>query len=237
MSGAPVSLAGQWIVPVIVIDEASRARDLAEALVAGGIGCGEFTLRTPAALAALEAAAGVPGFVAGVGTVVSPGQLDAAVGAGARFAVTPGFDDEVVAAAQAQGLDIVPGIATPTELGRALRAGIDHVKVFPAGVLGGTAYLDALAGPFPGARFLPSGGVSQGNAGEYLAHPSVFAVSGGWVVPRDAIAAGDFARIEGLARAAVLAAGAVVSGGSALAAASAGVAASASSVAGGAVRA
>ena len=203
MSGAPAALRGERIVPVVVIDDASRARDLALALLEGGIRCAEFTLRTPAGLGALEAAATVDGFAAGVGTVLTVEQLDAAAEAGAQFAVTPGFDDAVVRAAQARGLDIVPGVATPTELSRALRAGIDHVKVFPAGVLGGPAYLSALAGPFPDARFLPSGGVSAATAFDYLTHPSVFAVSGAWMVPRDAIAAGDFAHITALATSAV----------------------------------
>ncbi|MCS5714775.1 bifunctional 4-hydroxy-2-oxoglutarate aldolase/2-dehydro-3-deoxy-phosphogluconate aldolase [Herbiconiux sp. CPCC 205716] len=204
MSGAPASLAGQPIVPVVVIDDAAQAVGLAEALLAGGIGCAEFTLRTPAALDALAAVSAVPGFVAGVGTVITPSQLHAAADAGARFAVAPGFDEEVVALGLERGLDVVPGVATPSELSRALRAGIDHVKLYPAGALGGTDYLDALVGPFPGVRFLPSGGVNASTAATWAGHPAVFAISGSWMVPRDAIAAGDFGRIAELARAAVV---------------------------------
>lgn len=203
MSGSPASLGGQRIVPVVVIDDAAQAVGLAEALLAGGIGCAEFTLRTPAALDALAAASAVPGFVAGVGTVITPAQLHAAADAGARFAVAPGFDEEIVTLGADRGLDVVPGVATPTEVSRALRAGVDHVKLYPAGALGGTAYLDALVGPFPGVRFLPSGGVSAASAAAWAAHPAVFAISGSWMVPRDAIAAGDFGRIAELSRAAV----------------------------------
>jgi 2-dehydro-3-deoxyphosphogluconate aldolase/(4S)-4-hydroxy-2-oxoglutarate aldolase len=138
-----------------------------------------------------------------VGTVITPSQLHAAADAGARFAVAPGFDEEIVTLGTDRGLDVVPGVATPTEISRALRAGVDHVKLYPAGALGGTDYLDALVGPFPGVRFLPSGGVSAASAATWAAHPAVFAISGSWMVPRDAIAAGDFGRIAELSRAAV----------------------------------
>lgn len=179
------------IVPVVVIDSAAIAVDLVGALAAGGITTVEITLRTPAGLEAIRATSG-GGSTIGAGTVLTPQQVDECADAGARFIVSPGFDDDVVARAQERGLDVLPGIATATELQRALRAGLDTVKFFPADRLGGLPTISSLAGPFPHVGFMPSGGVTAANAAEYLAHPSVFAISGSWMVPRDAIAAGDF---------------------------------------------
>ncbi|KRB36818.1 bifunctional 4-hydroxy-2-oxoglutarate aldolase/2-dehydro-3-deoxy-phosphogluconate aldolase [Microbacterium sp. Root180] len=203
MTGIPPAIAEIeriGIVPVVVLDDAARGRDLAEALRDGGIACAEFALRTPAALGALEAAAGVDGFLAGAGTVLTDEQADAAASAGAAFAVTPGYDADVAARLAANGVPLIPGIATPTEAMRALADGFAHVKVFPAGHLGGPAYLDALHGPLPGLRFLPSGGVDRATLADYLARPHVFAASGSWMVPRDLIARGEFAAIADAAR-------------------------------------
>ncbi|MEP6480834.1 MAG: bifunctional 4-hydroxy-2-oxoglutarate aldolase/2-dehydro-3-deoxy-phosphogluconate aldolase [Rhodoglobus sp.] len=186
------------IVPVVVIDDAAGAGDLAEALAAGGIRCAEITLRTQAGLAALEAAATVPDFTVGAGTVLTADQVDRCADAGAQFIVSPGFDEDVVNRARERGLVALPGIATATELQRALRAGLEAVKFFPADRLGGLPGIASLAAPFPTVRFMPSGGVSAANAAEYLAHPAVFAVGGSWMVPRAAVAAGDFAAIERL---------------------------------------
>lgn len=180
------------IVPVVVIDDVAHAADLARALLAGGIGCAEFTLRTPAGLEAIAAAAEVPGFVAGAGTVLSRAQADAVVDAGASFVVTPGYDPEVARRVADRGVTMLPGVATPTEVQRAAADGFTHLKVFPAGLLGGPEYLDALAGPFAELRFLPSGGVESGTLAAYLARPNVFAASGSWMAPRAAIAAGRF---------------------------------------------
>lgn len=188
------------IVPVVVLDDASHGRDIARALQDGGVACAEFALRTPAALGALEAAAGVEGFFAGAGTVLTEEQADAAASAGASFAVTPGYDGVIVARLASRGVPLIPGIATPTEAMRARADGHTHVKVFPAGNLGGPAYLDALNGPLPDLRFLPSGGVSRDTLADYLARPHVFAASGSWMVPRAAIARGDFATIAAAAR-------------------------------------
>ncbi len=187
------------IVPVVVIDDAARGRDVARALLDGGIACAEFTLRTPAGLGALEAAAGVEGFLAGAGTVLTIAQADAAASAGAVFAVTPGYDAAIAQRMREHGAAMVPGVATATEVQRALADGFDRVKVFPAGNLGGAGYLDALHGPFPDVRFVPSGGVSPTNLADYLARPHVFAASGSWMVPRQAIADGDFAAITAAA--------------------------------------
>ncbi|MET3805994.1 2-dehydro-3-deoxyphosphogluconate aldolase/(4S)-4-hydroxy-2-oxoglutarate aldolase [Nakamurella sp. UYEF19] len=186
------------IVPVVVIDDAGMAADVADALVAGGIHCAEITLRTSAGLASMAAISGRDDFTLGAGTVLTPEQVDACADAGAEFIVSPGFDESVVRRAQERGIVALPGIATATELQWALRAGLDAVKFFPADRLGGLAGISALAAPFPAVRFLPSGGVGVGNVVDYLAHPSVFAVGGSWMVPRAAIADRDFALIARL---------------------------------------
>lgn len=195
-------LAGHPIVPVIIVDDAARVPGLVDALTAGGIRCAEITLRTDAGLAAVRAATavGAADFVVGAGTVLTPADVDRAVDAGAEFLVSPGFDDAVVSRAAYHGVGVVPGVATATEVQRALGAGLVQLKLFPAGALGGLATIEALAGPFPNVRFLPSGGVSPANATEYLASPSVFAVSGSWMATRQLIRDGDFAAIERLSR-------------------------------------
>lgn len=191
------------IVPVVVIDDASRAADLAAALMAGGIPCAEITLRTEAGDAAISAAAAITGFTVGAGTVLTPEDVTRSADHGAEFIVSPGFDEEVVERALALGLGVLPGIATATELQRARRAGLDAVKFFPADRLGGLDTIAALAAPFPTMRFVPSGGVGPHNAADYLAHPAVLAVSGSWMVPRTDIAGGAFDRIEQLSAEAI----------------------------------
>jgi 2-dehydro-3-deoxyphosphogluconate aldolase/(4S)-4-hydroxy-2-oxoglutarate aldolase len=193
-------LAAIRIIPVIVIDDAGVAPDLAAALTAGGIGCAEITLRTPAGLQALASVNEVPGFLAGAGTVITVDQVDRCVDAGAQFLVSPGFDDDVVARAQHHDVAILPGVATATEIQRALRAGIDVLKFFPADRLGGLDTIAALAAPFTGVRFVPSGGVNASNAADYLRHPAIFAVSGSWMATRTAIAARDFDTVVELSR-------------------------------------
>jgi len=193
------ALAGHRIVPVVVLDDPDRAVELARALVAGGIGCAEVTLRTPAGLDAIRAMAEVPDFTVGAGTVIDRAQLDAVLAAGARFVVSPGYDDELVEATRAAGIGVLPGVATASEVQRAVRAGLDAVKFFPADRLGGLDTIAALAGPFPRMGFVPSGGVTAASAAEYLAHPSVPAVSGSWMAPRAVVADGDFGLVERLA--------------------------------------
>lgn len=190
------SLAGHRIVPVIVIDDAAQAADLARALAAGGIECAEVTFRTPAAAEAIRAMAEVPGFTVGAGSVVRPDQFEAARQAGASFIVSPGYDPEIVDLARDHGLGSLPGIATATEALVALRAGIDTVKFFPADKLGGLATIRALAAPLQGLGFVPSGGVTVLEAPTYLADAAVPAVSGSWMATRAMIASGDFATIE-----------------------------------------
>lgn len=184
-------LAASRIVPVVVIDDAAHARSIVDALSQGGIASAEITLRTPAGLAALAAAAEHPTAVVGAGTVTTVDQVDRCVDAGAQFIVSPGLDVAVVERALGRGVLPLPGIATASELQLAVSLGLSVVKLFPVELLGGVRVVDALAGPFPEMRFFPSGGVSAANAAQYLARSSVLAVGGSWMVPRDALARGD----------------------------------------------
>lgn len=195
-------LRGERIVPVVVLHDAAAAHPLADALVAGGIRCAEITLRTPAGIEAIRALRDRDDILVGAGTVIDHDQVDAVADAGAAFAVSPGFDAEVVDRCAERGVPIVPGVATASDIQAALRRGIRHLKLFPAGLVGGLSAVRAFAGPFPDVRFLPSGGVSAANAGDYLADPAVFAVSGSWMVPGDALRTGDWATVERLSRAA-----------------------------------
>lgn len=197
------------IVPVVVVRDAARAAGLAEALVAGDLPVAEVTLRTPAAPEAIATMAANPDLVVGAGTVLTPEQVDLAVDAGARFLVSPGYSAATVARAAERGVPIVPGTVTPGEVMAALAAGLTTLKFFPASNYGGTGTLKALSSVFPGVRFVPTGGVSAGNLGDYLALPNVPAVGGSWMVPADAIDAGDFAEVQRLSAEAVAAAAAL----------------------------
>lgn len=189
------------VLPVVVVRDAADAVPLARALVAGGLPAIEVTLRTPAALDAVrEIAAAVPEAVVGTGTVIAPQQVAACVAAGARFLVGPGWTDALLAAMRASGLPCLPGVSTASEVVALLERGVREMKFFPAQAAGGTAYLRSLAGPLPQARFCPTGGVGPDNAAEYLALPNVGCVGGSWMVPAEAVAARDWARIEDLAR-------------------------------------
>lgn len=177
-------LAGARVVPVLTVAEAADAVPLAHALVARGYGGpAEVTLRTAAAWDAVAALSTVPGLVVGVGTVTTPGQVVRAQAVGARFIVSPGLSEAVVATAQECGLPVLPGVATPTELMAALRCGVDVVKFFPAEALGGVAAVRALSAAFPAVRFVPTGGIDGESAPSYLALPAVLAVGGSWMVP------------------------------------------------------
>ncbi|GHF06242.1 2-dehydro-3-deoxy-phosphogluconate aldolase [Amycolatopsis deserti] len=189
------------VLPVVVVDDAADAVPLAKALVAGGIRAIELTLRTPAGLAAIErVAAEVPDIVVGAGTVVTPEQARQAADAGSAFLVTPGCTDRLLEAVTATDLPFLPGVSTVSEAMRVAEHGITALKFFPAEASGGVAYLKALAGPLPQLRFCPTGGVSVANAPKYLALSTVGCVGGSWLTPAEAIAAGDFGRIEQLAR-------------------------------------
>ncbi|MEU4347443.1 bifunctional 4-hydroxy-2-oxoglutarate aldolase/2-dehydro-3-deoxy-phosphogluconate aldolase [Streptomyces sp. NPDC023838] len=189
------------VVPVVVLDDAADAVPLARALVAGGLPAIEVTLRTPAALDAIRAvAAEVPGAVVGAGTVVTAAGVADAVSAGARFLVSPGWTGGLLDAMAASGVPYLPGVATASEVVALLERGIREMKFFPAEAAGGTAYLKSLAGPLPGARFCPTGGISPASAPDYLALPNVGCVGGTWMLPPDALAARDWGRVEALAR-------------------------------------
>ena len=188
------------VVPVLTIERVEDAVPLAEALVAGGLPALEITFRTDAALDAVKAVAQVPGAMPGVGTLTRADEFAAAADAGARFAVSPGFLPEL--AAVAGDMPYLPAVATASECMAARAAGFSYLKFFPAGPAGGVAALKALGGPFADLRFCPTGGVNADNAADYLALANVVCVGGSWVAPRYAVAAGDWAHIEQLARAA-----------------------------------
>ncbi|MGQ0840587.1 bifunctional 4-hydroxy-2-oxoglutarate aldolase/2-dehydro-3-deoxy-phosphogluconate aldolase [Actinokineospora sp.] len=189
------------VVPVVVIGEVEHAVPLAEALLRGGIGIIEVTLRTPEALAAIRRiAAEVPDTVVGAGTVTAPEHAKAALAAGARFLVTPGSTDAVLDAAADTGLPVLPGAATVSEAMRLAERGYTELKFFPAEAAGGVPYLKSIGGPLPGLRFCPTGGITQATAPGYLALPNVGCVGGSWLAPADALAAGDYAEIERLAK-------------------------------------
>jgi len=188
------------IVPVLVVDNATSARPLAEALVAGGLPALEVTLRTPAALEAIAEMAKVKGGVVGAGTLVTPQDVQNAVDAGAQFGVSPGATDELIEACEALGLPLLAGAATATEAMQMLARGYDLLKFFPAETSGGAPALKAIGAPLPQISFCPTGGVSLANAMSYLDLPNVICAGGSWVAPKELVAAGDWAAIEALAR-------------------------------------
>ena len=189
------------IVPVVVLDDAADAIPLAEALVAGGLPVIEVTLRTPAGLDAIAAIADkVPDAVVGAGTVNTVDLVRQSVDAGAQFLVSPGSTDSLLDAMSGSGLAFLPGVATASEVMRLLERGITEMKFFPAEASGGTTFLRSLASPLPQARFCPTGGITPTSAASYLEVPNVGCIGGTWLTPRDAVASGDWNRIEELAR-------------------------------------
>jgi 2-dehydro-3-deoxyphosphogluconate aldolase/(4S)-4-hydroxy-2-oxoglutarate aldolase len=197
-------VAASPVIPVVTITDVAHAVPLAKALVRGGIRVVEVTLRTAAALKAIEAIAKeVPEILLGVGTVLKASDLHDAARAGAAFAISPGSTPALLAAAKGGPLPFLPGVATPSEIMQAVDAGFDHLKFFPAAVFGGTDALKAFAGPFPSLLFCPTGGISADNAARYLALPNVVCVGGSWLTPAAAVAAGDWTQVERLAREAV----------------------------------
>ena len=188
------------VIPVIVLSDVAHAVPLARALVAGGVRMLEVTLRTPQALACIEAIAkAVPQAVVGAGTVRTPSDAQAAADAGARFAVSPGYTAKLGQACRDAGLALLPGVATSSEILLAQEDGFTELKFFPAMQAGGAAMLKAWSGPFWDVWFCPTGGVTLQNAPELLALPNVVCVGGSWLVPGDAVASGDWARITQLA--------------------------------------
>lgn len=191
------------VIPVITIENAASAPDLARALVAGGLCTIEITLRTPAAADAARAIiAEVPEAIVGIGTVLTPADYELAAKLGAAFAISPGMSPELLSVAASADLPFVPGIETASDLIACVTRGYELVKFFPAMQAGGLASIDALSGPFPSVRYCPTGGINVANAAQWLAHPKIVAVGGSWVATADDIRSGAWSRIEERARAA-----------------------------------
>lgn len=191
------------VLPVVVVDRVADAVPIARALVDGGLPAIELTLRTPVALDAIRAIADeVPGILVGAGTVVTPRQAKQAADAGAQFLVSPGSTPALLAGMVETGLPFLPGTATVSEVLTVLESGFEEMKFFPAEASGGAAFLRAVSAPVPAARFCPTGGITAESAASYLALPNVGCVGGSWLTPPDAVARGDWDRIEALARAA-----------------------------------
>ncbi len=199
-------LAGDRLLPVVILPDAAAAEPLAAALTSGGLRSIEVTLRTPAAIDAIKRLAASSELLVGAGTVLTPDQAERAVEAGARYVVCPGFSAAVVRRCKELDVPVFPGVATPTEIQMALEAGLTAVKFFPAEQLGGAPMVKALSAPFPGMRFVPTGGVTTANLGAYLSVPAVLAVGGTWMVAADLLKAGDYAEITRRTAAAVAAA-------------------------------
>jgi 2-dehydro-3-deoxyphosphogluconate aldolase/(4S)-4-hydroxy-2-oxoglutarate aldolase len=185
------------VIPVLIVDRVADAVPLAQALVAGGLPALEVTMRTPVALEVMREMAQVPGAVVGAGTVLNPRQLDEALEAGAKFIVSPGLTEPLGKAAVSNGASLLPGVATAADIMRGLDLGLERFKFFPASTSGGLPALRALAAPFGGVRFCPTGGITAANAPEWLAQPFVGCVGGSWVVPKGPL---DPAAVEALAR-------------------------------------
>ncbi|WP_373356867.1 bifunctional 4-hydroxy-2-oxoglutarate aldolase/2-dehydro-3-deoxy-phosphogluconate aldolase [Pseudoroseicyclus sp. CXY001] len=187
------------VIPVLVLDDASKAEGLARALIAGGLPALEVTLRTPAALEAIAEMAKVEGGVVGAGTLITPADVEAAKKAGATFGVSPGSTKLLLEACEANDLPLLPGAATATEAMALLERGYRTMKFFPAEAAGGAKALGSLASPLPQIKFCPTGGISLKNAGDYLSLPNTLCVGGSWVAPKEMIAGEDWEGITALA--------------------------------------
>jgi 2-dehydro-3-deoxyphosphogluconate aldolase/(4S)-4-hydroxy-2-oxoglutarate aldolase len=188
------------VLPVAAVDDADQAERAARALLAGGLSCIEIVFRNAAAAEAIARLASVEGLVVGAGTVLTVEQVEAAVDAGARFAVSPGLDEEIVAVCGEHGLPHIPGVATPSEIQRARTLGVRVLKLFPASQLGGPAFIRAVSPVFPDVHFVPTGGIDLETARSYLSLPAVLACGGTWIVKPELLRAGRFDEVERLAR-------------------------------------
>jgi len=188
------------VVPVVVLDDVKDAVPLAKAMQAGGIPCAEVTLRTAAGLGSIEKMRELGDILVGAGTVVTLDQCKDALSAGAQFIVSPGLNAKVVEHCLANGVAVLPGCVTPTEIMQAMELGLDTVKFFPANVYGGLKAMKALAAPFTGIQFIPTGGVNGENLAEYLTAPYVRAVGGSWLCTKADVNAGNFEKITALCR-------------------------------------
>ena len=185
------------VVPVVVLNDAKDAKPLAKALCEGGIPCAEVTFRTEAAEESIKIMAKeFPEMLLGAGTVLTIDQVDRAVGAGAKFIVSPGFDPEIVDYCIEKNIPVFPGCITPSEVAQAVKRGLEVVKFFPAEQFGGVATIKALAAPYTNVRFMPTGGVSAKNLADYLGFKKIIACGGSWMVKGDMIAAGEFDKIR-----------------------------------------
>ena len=192
------------MIPVVRIDDPAQAGRLAEALLAGGLPCAEITFRTAGASEAIRRIAdGYPDLMLGAGTVLQPDQAQQAVRAGARFIVSPGLSRPVVEWCQRTAVAVMPGVATPTEILMAIEYGLSTLKIFPAEALGGVSMLEAMAAPFAGLKFVPTGGISAASLASYLRLPAVLAVGGSWMVAHKLLASERFDEVTRLARQAV----------------------------------
>ena len=189
------------VVPVVVLDDAADAVPTAKALLAGGVDVMEITFRTAAAADSIEAVAKeCPDMLVGAGTVITLEQCKNAVARGAKFIVSPGYDEETVAWCCDNGIPVTPGCVTPTEIMMALKHGLKVLKFFPANVYGGLSAIKSLAGPFGGVKFIPTGGVNAQNLAEFISSPYIHAVGGSWICPKADIAAGNFDKITALCK-------------------------------------
>lgn len=197
-------LARTRVVPVVVADGETEGLNVADALRRGHLPIAEITFRVAGAADAIRAITeDCPEVLVGAGTVIRPDQVDAAAEAGAKFLVSPGISAAVVTRARELDIPIIPGVATPSDIMRAIELGLDTVKLFPAGTLGGASVVKAFAAPFPGLRFVPTGGISAKNMGDYLMQPQVLAVGGSWMVDRELVQGENWDRVTELSREAV----------------------------------
>jgi len=197
------ALLSHRVIPVLVLNEPKKAEEIGNALVESGLPLVEVTLRTDSAWEAIEIFKGIPGLSVGVGSVTKPEQLTQAATLELDFAVSPGMDLELVDAALYLGLPYLPGVATPSEMMQGLQRGLTHLKFFPAETLGGIKAIQAMSAPFPSLSFIPTGGISEENTGEYLAQANVPAVGGSWMVSKKRISESDFEGLRSDIRAAV----------------------------------
>jgi 2-dehydro-3-deoxyphosphogluconate aldolase/(4S)-4-hydroxy-2-oxoglutarate aldolase len=185
-------IAEEYLIPVVVIDDAGKAAGAAKALMAGGVNIMEITLRTDAGLDAIEQAVkACPDLLVGGGTVLALDKCREAVSRGAAFIVSPGYDPEIVEYCLKNNVTVFPGCVTPTEITAAMKAGIEIVKFFPANVYGGVKAIKALSGPFPHIKFVPTGGIDISNLADFII-PQVFAIGGGWLCGRKEVNSGDW---------------------------------------------
>ena len=192
------------IVPVVVLDDAKDAAPLAKALCEGGLSCAEVTFRTAAAEESIRIMSEqFPEMLVGAGTVLTTEQVDRAVAAGAKFIVSPGMNPRIVKYCVEKGILITPGCANPSDIEQALENGLDVVKFFPAEPAGGLKMIKAMAAPYVGVKFMPTGGINQNNVKDYLAYDRILACGGSWMVKGDMVAAGEFDKIKELAAEAV----------------------------------